>query len=373
MHRGVHEFIRWIDEHPDFPGLKLNDPASNADINHLEHQIGTPLPSDLRLVLFRFNGGAIPSGVLLSAGGPGGHTIESALRKLAQRLERDFLDPDLLLPFHRNTDGAMLAFDRSAGPVADTWPIVDYYEDTGELRLVHRTFDGWCRLCTAEWSSNDFLAEFSLDKYLRQGERHVAIETDVASAHATVAHAFRRAGKPEHALESYLRAARCIPPLAWCDWEALKLAALLGMPEHAYEAASRLATRGPAKRWSERETTPGRIADVVGTLAKSARDRSPWVRLLDQMAPQAGEAADRAQVLAVRKAVCMEEMLPQKRPSRQISVAPDPEDLERWWNTLREGYKNGTIRDEDLLLDSNLEVLRHHRAFADLLRIRRDF
>mgnify|MGYP006992420993 CR=1 FL=1 len=58
--------------------------------------------------------------------------------------------------------------DRSAGPVSDTWPVVDYYPDTGEERMIHRTMDGWCQTCVNEWESGDFGAEFTLDVYLRR-------------------------------------------------------------------------------------------------------------------------------------------------------------------------------------------------------------
>ena len=129
-------------------------------------------------------------------------------RYAAEDADVSFLDPELLLPFHRTEAGSYLAFDRSAAPVSDTWPIVDYDLETGERRLIHRTFDGWCRLCVAEWTAPDYTEEFTVEKYLLQGERHASIEPDVSIAHVTVAHANRRAGEPEKALESYLKACR---------------------------------------------------------------------------------------------------------------------------------------------------------------------
>ena len=36
------------------------------------------------------------------------------------------VDPELLLPFHHTELGSYLAFDRSAAPISDTWPIVDF-------------------------------------------------------------------------------------------------------------------------------------------------------------------------------------------------------------------------------------------------------
>ncbi|MBC7171380.1 MAG: SMI1/KNR4 family protein, partial [Polyangiaceae bacterium] len=246
-------FIQWIESHGDHPSVKVNPPATTADLAMLERELGGPLPTDLRIVLTRWNGAQTPSGALIPVGIEPG-TIGAGVREYAQRVGRDFLDPELLLPFHRTLEGSVLTFDRSAGPVSDTWPIVDYDEESGEHRLVYRTFDGFCRACVAEWTSDDFDAEFDLDTYLRRGQRHAALEPDVASAHATVAHALKRAGRPEEALASYLEAARCVPPLPWCDWEALKLAAILGDSTAALEASTRLAMLAPGAAWSKRET-----------------------------------------------------------------------------------------------------------------------
>lgn len=372
MHRGVQEFIRWIDSHRDFPGVQLNRPATSAELDALERQLGVPLPADLRLVLSRFNGGILPNGAMLSAGiGPG--TIEAAVRAFAEAVEADFLDPELLLPFFRTSEGSLLCFDRSAAPLSDTWPIVDYFEDTGDTRLVHRTFDGWCRTCVATFQAPDFLDAFSLDKYLAQGKRHVAIEPDVATAHATVAHALKRAGLPEDALRSYLAAARCVPPLAWCDWEALKLAALLERDAEALEAASRLCSPAPTSRWADRETTPAAVADVVGHCAIRSDDRAPWVRLLDLLVGQARDDEEKRHVHAVRKAVVTGEALPPTLPPRDEPVLAVDDDLDRWWRAARRAYLEGRLRDDDMLLDPTLRPLRQHRDFRQLLRIRREF
>ncbi|MEM9192977.1 MAG: hypothetical protein AAGF12_27630, partial [Myxococcota bacterium] len=301
----------------------------------------------------------------------GAWTIEAAVRQFAEQTGADFLDPELLMPCHRTVEGSILCFDRSAGPVSDTWSIVDYYEDTGETRLVFRTFDGWCRLCVAEWDADDFGAEFSLDKYLRQGERHAAMEPDVSTAHATVAHAYRRAGQPEKALESYLRAARCVPSLLYCDWEALKLAVLLGRPGEALEAASRLCSRAPSSRWRERETTPAQVADVIGKVAVHVSDPSVWIRLLDQLEEQA-EGAEKSQAHAVRRAVVQRGTLPPPRRNGEPAVAPHP-DPTAWWQAVQKSYYEGALRDEDLLLDPQLASLGQRFDFQELLRIRRDF
>lgn len=372
MHRGVQELIRWLDTHRDFPGVQLNQPATTAELNALEQQLGVPLPADLRLVLTRFNGGILPNGTMLSAGmGPG--TIEAAVRSFAGAVEADFLDPELHLPFFRTSEGSLLCFDRSAAPISDTWPIVDYFEDTGDTRLVFRTFDGWCRTCVSGFDAPDFLDDFSLDKYLAQGRRHVEIEPDVATAHATVAHALKRAGEPELALAAYLAAARCVPPLPWCDWEALKLAALLEREPEALEAAGRLCSRAPTSRWADRETTPGAVADAIGQCAIRADDESAWIRLLDQLVPQTWDEGEKLHVHAVRKSLVSGDALPPTLAPRDESVLPPAPDVEQWWVAAREAYLEGRLRDDDMLFDPALRPLRQQKDFRELLRIRRDF
>ena len=372
MHRGVQELIRWTESHQDFPGVALNRPAVTAELNALEQQLGVPLPADLRLVLSRFNGGMLPNGTMLAAGiGPG--TVEAAVRAYAEAVEADFLDPELLLPFFRTNEGSLLCFDRSAAPISDTWPIVDYFEDTGETRLVFRTFDGWCRTSVASYESPDFLDDFSLDKYLSQGRRHAEMEPDVATAHATVAHAQKRAGQPEEALRSYLAAARCVPPLAWCDWEAFKIAALLEREPEAVEAATRLCSRAPTDKWAERETTPATVADVVGYCAVRADDRSHWVRLLDQLVRECWDDDEKAHVHAVRKAVVSKMALPPTRAPRDEPVIVAQSDVEAWWSAAKDAYHQGMLRDDDMLLDPTLAPLRQQRDFRELLRIRREF
>lgn len=372
MHRGVQELIRWVESHQDFPGVALNRPSTTAELSALEQQLGVPLPADLRYVLSRFNGGTLPNGTLLTAGvGPG--TIEAAVRAYAEAVEADFLDPELLLPFFRTIEGSLLCFDRSAAPISDTWPIVDYFEDTGETRLVFRTFDGWCRTSVASFESPDFLDDFSLEKYLAQGKRHAEMEPDVATAHATVAHAFRRAGQPEEALRSYLAAARCVPPLPWCDWEALKLATLLGRLPEAQEAATRLCTRAPSDKWADRETNPSAVADVIGRCATLAEDRGPWVRLLDQLVSQTWEEDDKEHVQTVRKAVFAREPLPETVSPREEPVVAVHPDLDTWWAAAKDAYQSGALRDDDMLLDPNLAPLGQTRDFRELLRIRREF
>ena len=370
MHRGVREFIEWVASHGDHPELTLNPPATVSEIAALEQMLGGPLPADLRLVLTRFNGGQLPVGQMLPAGLEPG-TIGATVREYAESVEVDFLDPELLLPFHRTLEGSLLAFDRSAGPVSDSWPIVDYFEDTGEHRLVYRTFDGWCRHCVSEWTSDDFGEDFSLDTYLRAGQRHAAVESDVATPHATVAHAFKRAGRPEEAVQAYLRAARCVPPLHWCDWEALKVAAILADADSGFEAMSRLASRAPATRWMQRETTPGRVAEVGAKLAARARDVTPWLRLLEQLEETAEE--ETPVIAAIRHALTDGKPVPPVRPLRETTRVAPREDVDEWLAAVEAAYLEGTVRDDDLLLDPDLIRLGRVRDLAQVLRLRREF
>jgi len=324
-------------------------------------------------MLSRYNGGELPSGQLLSAGDTSPSSMLAVADELAERLEMPVRDPDLLFPFYRSDDGGILAFDRSAGPVADTWPIIDYYLESGEQRLVHRTFDGFCRLRVAEWSSTDFGGEFTLASYLRSGERHVAIEPDVSVAHATVAHALRRAGRPEDALAAYLDAARCVPAQAWCDWEALKLAALLGDGRAAWEAAVRLAARAPKPRWRQRETTPALVADVVAVIAaRLASRRDRVLRLFDQLIQQEDGEREQRHIAAVRQSVLDQRPAPLPFTPRNHGIAAQA-DHALWIKAISAAYAKGKVRDEDLLLDPSYAPLRAGFVLADVLRVPRAF
>ena len=374
MHRGVREFVRWVQNEDNAELVSVERAATGRVMSALEHQLGAPLPEDLKLVLRVFNGATLPNGVLLSAEPGPGATIESALKALAEDRGTSFLDPDLLLPFHRTEAGSYLTFDRSAAPVSDTWPIVDYDLETGESRLIHRTFDGWCRLCVAEWTSADYNGEFTIEKYLAQGERHALVEPDVSIAHVTVAHALRRAGRPEDSLDSYLRAGRCVPAIAWSDWEALKLAALLGAPKPALEAASRLGKRAPVRMWDERETTPSRVAYALAQVApRSGPEQEPWLRLLDQLVCQALDDDDRDAVVGIRQAVVTGANEPPPPSPPQEADIELADDLEQAWAACEAAYTEGWLREDDLLLDPRFRRLSSHRPVADLLRIRRGF
>lgn len=372
MHRGVRELIQWVEKHDGSDTVKVHRPALAKEVTALEHQLGTPLPADLKLVLGVFDGGSLPNGTLLSATPGPGDTIEAALKALAEDEEVSFLDPELLLPFHRTEAGSYLAFDRSAAPVSDTWPIVDYDLETGERRLIHRTFDGWCRLCVAEWTADDYTAPFTIEKYLQQGKRHAEIETDVSIAHVTVAHALRRCGEPELSLESYLRAGRCVPAVPWTDWEALKLAALLRYPADALEAGARLAKRAPQSMWDLRETTPSRVAYALAKVAPPPGEaQEPWLRLFEQLVAQALDDDDRAAAEAIRDAVVGGAEAPEPDPPQEAEL--EVGEVEATWAAMAQAYKDGLLREDDLLLDPRFGAVAETHDLADVLRIRRDF
>ncbi len=374
MHRGIREFIQWVKDEGNQELVRVERPATGKEVTALEHQLGTPLPTDLKLVLGVFDGASLPNGVLLSAQPGPGNTIEAALKAMAEAVETSFLDPELLLPFHRTEAGSYLAFDRSAAPVSDTWPIVDFDLESGERRLIHRTFDGWCRLCVAEWTAEDYEAEFSVEKYLAQGVRHATIEPDVSIAHVTVAHAFRRAGNPEEALESYLAAGRCVPAIPWSDWEALKLASLLAYPAHALEAGVRLGKRAPSQMWELRETTPSRVAYALARVAPPPGDeQEPWMRILDQLVAQALDPEDEAAAIGIRKAVAVGERYPPLPHPPQEAEVDVIDDLDELWVHCVAAYSAGSLREDDLLLDPRFTPLREKYDLVDLLRIRRGF
>jgi len=374
MHRGVRQFIRWVQKNDGGELARAERPAAARELTALEHQLGAPLPADLRLVLSVFDGASLPNGTLLSAQPGPANTIEAALKTMADELGTSFLDPELLLPFHRTEAGSYLAFDRSAAPISDTWPVVDFDLETGEQRIIHRTFDGWCRLCVAEWTSADYTAAFTVEKYLAQGERHAAIEPDVSIAHVTVAHALRRAGRPEDALESYLRAGRCVPAVHWSDWEALKLAALLAYPAQALEAGIRIGKRAPKFMWDERETTPSRVAFALTKVAPPPGEaQEPWLRILDQLVLQALDDDDREAATAIRKVMATGGESPPAPSPIQVAEIDFVDDLEAMWLSCADAYTAGALREDDLLLDKRFEPLSEVHDLVDLLRIRRGF
>ncbi len=374
MHRGIREFVAWVESQRE--SLALGSPATSEQFVAAEQRLGTTLPTDLRILLQRFNGGELPGGVLLGVGG-GPLSIEG----FAERFRRG--GELAAIPFYadgaesaRDVDGCELhALDAQAGPVPDTWPVQSIDPHEPERRpVVHRTLDGWCRLRFAEWSEEAPEEEPVLEAYLRQGLRHVEVEPDVAAAHATVAHALRRSGRPEDALGAYLRAARCVPPEPWCDWEALVLAALLGRIQEGFEAASRLAAPAPPARWLQRGVSPVGVAHVVARfvirLDPIGADR--WMGLLDLIV-ETVEGPDGLQVEAVRSAVAEEREPPPWPQAPRAGLVLPSGDPGAAWEVLRTAYLEGRLRAEHLVLDPALRDAALDRPVTDLLRIRRDF
>ena len=374
MHRGVRDYIRWLEDNGTRADVKLQPPAKLVDLTTIEHETGSPIPLDLRLVLGRFNGAQTPAGTLLTAAPGPGSTIEAALKEVATQRECSWLDPDMLLPFARTEQGSVLAFDRSAAPVADTWPIVDYDPESGEVRIVHRTFDGWCRTCVGEWNHPDFDQPFTLDRYVAAGRRHAEAEPDVSIAHVTVGHGLRRAGEPEEALEAYVRGARCVPAVAWADWEALKLAAVLHDTHALLECAKRLAKRTPGKTWEMRGTTPSRVVYLIARAlrSESPEPRTQYLRAMDHLATQAQGDEDRAAIVGIIEAIASDGPMPPPAPPKDNVVPPQP-DLGVWWEAMRAAYNAGQLRDDDLALDPTYDALGASYVLGDILRIRRDF
>ncbi len=370
-----------MESHPDRADVVLCPPSLARDVQAIEHHVGSPLPADLRLVLGRFNGGKTPGGTLLTAAPGAGTTVEAVLREVAAQRQASFLDPDALLPFFRTEQGSILAFDRSAAPVADAWPVVDYDPSSGDVHLVHRTFDGWCRLCVEEWSTEQDGA-FDLDRYLRQGMRHVAIEPDVSIAHVTLAHALRRAGRPDDALASYRRGARAIPAIPWADWEALKLGALLDDVAAVEESAARLSQRTPRGRWEARGTTPSRVAYViarVGARHRRAQAGDPLARALEHLTACTFDAEDDLARQAIATAVAAGMPIPLPVPaqphavSTASAVGTEGDDATRLWQRLAQAYSEGRLRDDDLALDPSYDGVRAGRDVREILGIRREF
>lgn len=376
MHRGVRELVRWLEDHKADPGVALQPPARMGDVQALEHDLGSPLPADLRLVLGRFNGAVLPGGAILLTAAPGpGSTIEAVLKELAAKRAVSFLDPDLLLPFGKTEHGSILAFDRSAAPVADTWPVVDFDLETGETNITHRTFDGWCRLSVGEWSADDRESPFSLDKYLRSGGRHAEIEPDISIAHVTVGHALRRAGEPDRALASYVKGGRCVPPIAWADWEALKLAVILEDWRAAVEVGGRLTKRSRKDTWELRGTTPSRVAYLLARGLKKAKpsDPSQWMRMLDHVSHQGLDDEDKTALAAITAAALDPTAeIPLPSPPQPPALELDP-DVDIAFARMREAYGAGQLRDDDLALDPRYDAVASTYPLADVLRIRREF
>lgn len=359
---GVNTLLSWLQENGE--DFELSDGATDSAIEGVERSFQHPLPSGMKTILTIHDGGELPTGHLLAAGISGPKTIATVINELADPENR-------FLPFFLDDDNKVaLAFDTHSGPVSDTWPIVDINMETKETALVHRTFDGWCESAVADWDQDE--EEFDLEAYLTLGERHVAIEPDVGSAHATLAHALRRSGRPEDAMVSYLNAARCIPSVPWCDWEALQLAVILNQPIPALEATSRLASKGPDGIWKARECSPRQVTDVVMKIAARANDPRPWLHVLNLLARHVS-GKDEQHILDAHFSLTdpeTEAPLPAGYDIKSVARVPN---LDDWWGAARAAYLKGDVRPLDMILDADLCKLGRVRPLADLLRERREF
>jgi hypothetical protein len=95
------------------------------------------------------------------------------------------------------------------------------------------------------------------------------------------------------------------------------------------------------------------------------------MRLLDQLAEQAAPT-DVPAIHAVRRALFTEAPMPETRATRPTAVPAITNDVERWV-ALELAYKEGRLRDEDLLLDPAYGGKDADPPLGRLLRIRREF
>ena len=77
-------------------------------LSEVEDALVSPLPSDLRVLLGRWNGGGLPAGKLLHAGGFDAESMLGALQEIAKHQSRPADDPELPLPFFRTKEGPLL-------------------------------------------------------------------------------------------------------------------------------------------------------------------------------------------------------------------------------------------------------------------------
>jgi hypothetical protein len=148
---------------------------------------------------------------------------------------------------------------------------------------------------------------------------------------------------------------------------------ILGDAKQALEAATRVSSRAPKSRWDQRETTPIMVADVLAVIAPRLRARrEALLRIYDQLTEQTEDESDKQHVAAIRRAVFAGEDPPPPLPLRTTAVPPDP-DAARFFESLKQGYLRGKVRDEDMLLDPMYAVLRKTYDFAEVLRLPRGF
>jgi hypothetical protein len=115
------------------------------------------------------------------------------------------------------------------------------------------------------------------------------------------------------------------------------------------------------------------VADVLAVIAPRLTGRREQVlRIYDQLAAQADAERDKQHIVSVRKALFAHESPPKPSQPRTSSVPPS-ENPEQWMTALREAYRQGAVRDEDLLLDPAYADERRKFVLGEVLRVRRGF
>jgi hypothetical protein len=76
--------------------------------------------------------------------------------------------------------------------------------------------------------------------------------------------------------------------------------------------------------------------------------------------------------VAVRKAMFTESPMPETRATRATAVPDEANPLKRW-AALEQAYRDGLVRDEDLLLDPSYGGRDADPPLHRLLAIRREF
>ena len=94
--------------------------------------------------------------------------------------------------------------------------------------------------------------------------------------------------------------------------------------------------------------------------------------MFDQLADQASNAADRAHIVAIRKAAYEKVALPEPIAVRPCAV-PAQDSLSEWLAGVTAAYAAGQLRDEDLLLEPAYAPLRDKADLGSVLRTARSF
>jgi hypothetical protein len=114
------------------------------------------------------------------------------------------------------------------------------------------------------------------------------------------------------------------------------------------------------------------VAEALGLLVAEIDPPEPLLRLLDQLGAQAQSSAHRAAIMAIRGAVFSGDAMPATHAVRPTAV-PAQAQPALWFAALEAAYRQGQVRDEDLVLDPAYRPLRQHRALSDVLCIAREF